>query len=91
MYVYITTNSGKSVFYTGVTNDLKRRIREHEKNRGKPETFAGRFYCNKLVYFEYFDSPTDAIAREKQIKLLNRDKKIDLIKKRNKKMNALVL
>ncbi len=83
MYVYILTNNSKSVFYTGVTNDLKRRVREHEKQRGIPKTFAGRYYCYKLVYYEEFETPEDAIKRETEIKTWSRQKKIDLIKKRN--------
>ena len=87
MYVYILTNPGKSVFYTGVTNDLKRRLREHEKNRGNDKTFAGKYYCNKLIYYESYDSPTAAIKREKEIKKLSRAKKIELIHSKNPKMH----
>ena len=83
MYVYILTNHTRNVFYTGVTNDLKRRVREHEKEKGNFDTFAGRYYCYKLVYYEEFDSATDAIKRETEIKKLIRSKKLDLIKKRN--------
>ena len=65
-YVYILTNSNNTVLYTGVTNHLARRILEHksEKIRG----FTSRYNIHKLVYYEYTDSVTDAIAREKQIK-----------------------
>ena len=86
MYVYITTNPGKNVLYTGVTNDLKRRIREHEKNRGDQKSFSGKYYCNKLVFYEEFDSPADAIKRENEIKKLSRAKKLKLIAVRNPKM-----
>ena len=86
MNVYITTNPRKTVFYTGVTNDLKRRMREHEKNRGNNKTFAGKYYCRKLIYWEEFESPKEAIDREKEIKLLNRSKKLDLIKTKNPKL-----
>jgi putative endonuclease len=48
-YVYITTNPAKTVLYTGVTNDIARRIYEHESNKGKPSTFAGKYYCYCLV------------------------------------------
>ena len=86
MYVYILTNNSRNVFYTGVTNDLKRRVREHEKQRGLPQTFTGRYYCYKLVYYEEFESAVDAIARETEIKSWSRARKLELIKKRNPKM-----
>jgi predicted GIY-YIG superfamily endonuclease len=62
-FIYITTNPGKSVLYTGITNDLARIMLEHFENRGKPETFAGKFYCYKLIYWERFSDVNDAIAR----------------------------
>ncbi|WP_202923390.1 GIY-YIG nuclease family protein [Pontibacter pudoricolor] len=49
-FVYIITNPGRTVLYTGVMNDLQVRIEQHKTNRGKPETFAGRYYCYKLLY-----------------------------------------
>ena len=83
MYVYILTNPRKEVLYVGVTNNLRERIRQHEKERGKFKTFAGRYFCNKLIYFEIFDSPTEAIMREKEIKNMSRISKFELIKKKN--------
>jgi putative endonuclease len=53
-YVYILTNPAKTVLYTGVTNDLSRRVAEHKENKGNPKTFAGKYYCYNLVYFEHF-------------------------------------
>jgi putative endonuclease len=79
-YVYILTNPGKTVLYVGVTNNLSVRLNQHKENRGKPETFAGKYYCYKLVYWENYKYVRDAIIREKELKLLNRVKKIDLIK-----------
>ena len=87
MYVYILTNPGKNVLYTGVTNNLKRRIREHEKNKGNPGTFTGKYYCYKLIYYETFENPAEAINREKEIKKLSRIKKLELIKEKNPKLN----
>jgi putative endonuclease len=84
MYVYITTNPLKTVLYTGVTNDLAQRLVEHYINKGDSKTFAGKFYCYNLIYFEEFDSPSDAIAREKEIKDWNRSKKEMLINQFNK-------
>ena len=87
MYVYILTNPGKNVLYTGVTNNLKRRIREHEKNKGNPDTFTGKYYCYNLIYYEIFENPEDAIQREKEIKKLSRQKKLELVAKKNPKLN----
>jgi putative endonuclease len=76
-YVYILTNQHNTVLYTGVTNDLEERIREHRSplNRG----FTARYRVHKLVYYETFDEILEAIAREKQIKAGSRQKKLDLI------------
>ena len=82
-YAYITTNPGKTVYYTGVTNNLRRRMEEHRKSKGIWKPFAGRYYCHKLIYYETFDTPTKAIEREKEIKNLTREKKLQLIKSKN--------
>ena len=88
-YVYITTNPSRKVLYTGVTNDLEQRIIEHYLNRGNPKTFAGRYYCYCLVYWEDFQWIQDAIAREKEIKGWVRKKKLEMIAKTNPKLNFL--
>ena len=90
-FVYITTNPGKTVLYVGVTNDLPARMQEHFNNRGKPETFAGKYYCYKLVYFERYSDVNQAINREKEIKDLSREKKISLIGDLNPHWNMLVV
>jgi putative endonuclease len=77
--VYIITNKLKTVLYTGVTNNLQQRIIEHYLNRGNPKTFAGRYNCYLLLYYEDFDYINDAIAREKEIKKWPRQKKESLI------------
>lgn len=87
-WVYILTNEYNSVLYTGVTNDLRRRIAEH-KNKDNPKSFSARYNLNKLVYIESFQSINDAIAREKQIKAGARDKKLALINSFNKKWKDL--
>ena len=84
-FVYIITNPGKTVLYTGVTNDLPTRLKQHYENRGKKATFAGRYYCYKLIYYERFDDINIAIEREKEIKDLSRAKKEALIKEQNPK------
>jgi putative endonuclease len=75
IYVYIVTNPTKTALYTGVTNDLSRRIGEHKENRGNSKTFAGKYYCYNLVYFEHFSHIHYAIEREKEIKKWRREKK----------------
>ena len=79
-FVYITSSETISTLYIGVTNNLSRRITEHYLNRGKPKTFAGKYYCNNLLYYEVYQYIEDAIRREKQIKGYSRKKKIDLVK-----------
>ena len=88
-FVYILTNPQKTVLYVGVTNDLERRILEHYNNRGKSSTFAGRFYCYKLLHFERYSDATTAISREKELKGWSRLKKESLIKKDNHQFNFL--
>ena len=86
-FVYITTNPGKTVFYVGMTNYLERRLYEHRQNKGKSETFAGRYYCYNLVFYERHTNVNHAIEREKEIKLINRAEKEKLIRTINPKMN----
>ena len=82
-FVYITTNPGKSTLYVGVTNNLAERINEHWGNRGRPDSFAGKYFCYHLIYFEEFQYIQSAIAREKEIKKWSREKKFSLIKTQN--------
>ena len=76
-YVYILTNKWHTVLYTGVTNDLSRRVFEH-KTKLLPG-FTNKYNVAKLVYYELYSSVFDAITREKQIKAGSRRKKIQLI------------
>ena len=76
-FVYILTNLHKTTLYTGVTNDLYRRLLEHKHGDGK--SFTKRYRVVRLVYFEIYREIEDAIAREKQIKGGSRQKKVDLI------------
>jgi len=82
------TNFTHKVLYTGVTNNLVRRIYEHI-NKVVASGFTSKYNVNKLVYFESYDSPMDAISREKQIKAGSRKKKNDLIEKSNPQYNDL--
>ena len=70
------------VLYTGVTNDLERRIEEH-KNKMKPNSFTSKYNVHKLVFYEQTTDVKSAIAREKQIKGGSRAKKIALIEEAN--------
>ena len=76
------TNKRNTVLYTGVTNDLKRRVYGHKEKL--VEGFTKKYNITKLVYYEVFDSIENAILREKQIKGGSRQKKIDLINSMNK-------
>lgn len=76
-FVYILTNKNKTVVYTGVTNDLQRRLYEHE-SRIYP-SFTKKYNCHSLVYYERFQYIQNAIDREKEIKKWRRSKKDDLI------------
>ena len=80
-YVYILTNRYKTVFYTGVTNDLYRRTLEHKAkiNQG----FSEKYNADNLVYYEHFFNIIDAIKREERLKRWNRKWKMDLIEKLN--------
>ena len=80
-YVYIVTNKSNEVLYIGVTNDLARRIWEHKN--GTAEGFTNRYNAGRLVYYEVFDDPEAAIAREKQLKKGPRKKKVELIEAMN--------
>jgi len=79
--VYILTNLRHTVLYTGVTNDLQRRVGEHKSKKGG--VFTSKYHVNQLVYFELGDDVGQAIFREKQIKAGSRQDKIDLIRRFN--------
>ena len=81
------TNKNNRVLYTGITNDLKRRVYEHKEKF--VYGFTEKYNVSKLVYYEIFEDPENAILREKQIKAGSRQKKIDLIKNFNKDWNDL--
>jgi putative endonuclease len=85
--VYIMTNFHNTVLYTGVTNNLQRRVLEHKS--GKGSVFTAKYHLTKLVYFETSSDISAAISREKQIKAGSRQKKIDLINSINPEWNDL--
>jgi len=86
-YVYIMTNSRNTVLYTGVTNDLKRRVYEHKEKL--VSGFTRKYSITKLVYYEVLEDIENAILREKQIKAGSRHKKVRLINSMNGEWNDL--
>nr|WP_224485446.1 GIY-YIG nuclease family protein [Robertkochia sp. 3YJGBD-33] len=85
-FLYILTNKNKTVLYIGVTNNIQRRIGQHyDDSVGLKRTFAGKYNCYYLVYYECFDIPDHAIRREKELKGWSRKKKMNLITSFNPK------
>jgi putative endonuclease len=80
-YVYILTNKSNRVLYTGVTNDLGRRVYEHKTKL--LDGFTKKYNVDKLVYFECTNDINAAILREKKIKGGSRQKKIELVNSLN--------
>lgn len=80
-YVYILTNLSNKVLYTGITNNLERRLYEHKHKLIKG--FTEKYNVNKLIYFDSTTDVKSAIAREKQIKGWTRRKKVELIESVN--------
>ncbi len=80
-FVYIMTNPRRTVLYTGVTNNLPRRVYEHREKLAPG--FASRYNVTDLVYYEMAETAEAAIAREKQLKAGSRRRKIELIKSMN--------
>jgi putative endonuclease len=86
-YLYIMTNKNNTVLYTGVTNDLKKRVYQHRQKM--VEGFTKKYNVNKLVYYQIAQDAVAAISREKQIKAGSRAKKIELITGLNPEWNDL--
>jgi putative endonuclease len=80
-FVYILTNRHHTVLYTGVTNNIVRRVHEHREKLNPG--FTNRYNVSELVFYEVFPDARAAIAREKQIKAGSRQKKIALIVAKN--------
>ena len=86
-WVYIMTNQANTVLYTGMTNNLRRRVLEHQTGQGSQ--FTAKYKIKKLVFYERFDKSLDAIAAEKRIKAGSRRKKEELINSINPEWNDL--
>ncbi len=86
-YVYILTNKNNTVLYTGVTNDIERRVAEHKSHTIKG--FTKKYNVDKCVFIETFNDVKEAIACEKKIKSGSRNKKLELIKAKNPEMKDL--
>jgi putative endonuclease len=80
-YVYILANQRKTVLYTGITNDLVRRVWQHRREHG--DHFTSRYHCSRLVFYEVYQDSYNAITREKQIKAGSRSRKLELIEQMN--------
>ena len=87
-YVYIEANKRNRVFYVGITNNIIRRDKEHE-NKVHEFGYTARYNVNKLVYYEKYHDVNKAIAREKSLKGINKQKKRDLIRAVNPKYDEL--
>ena len=88
-YVYILASGRHGTLYVGVTSDLVRRVWEHREKLAPG--FTRRYGATRLVYFELFDDPVSAIAREEQIKKWRRDYKTNLIERDNPQWDDLYL
>lgn len=88
-FVYILTNKSNHVLYTGITGKFEKRSYEH-KLKMIPG-FTQKYNVTKLVYYEEFSNPNDAIAAEKKIKGWSRKKKIQLIESKNPQWRELSL
>jgi len=86
-YVYIMTNRRNTVLYTGVTNDLKRRVYEHKEKMANG--FTRKYNITKLVYYEVCEEVQSAISREKQLKAGPRQRKIELVNGMNREWRDL--
>ncbi len=87
-YVYMMTNRSRVVLYTGITNSLMRRVWQHQN--GEIEGFTKTYKVNRLVYYERFNDPRDAIAREKEIKGWRRAKKNALVESDESRLGGFI-
>lgn len=86
-FTYIITNKNNTVLYVGVTDNLERRAFEHKNKLIKG--FTSKYNINKIIWYDVFNSPQEAIEAEKKIKGWTRIKKVDLIQSMNPKFQDL--
>lgn len=86
-FTYILASDRNGTLYIGVTSDMSRRIEEHRS--GQSNSFTQKYRVHRLVYYEMYDSPEDAIHREKNIKAWKRAWKLRLIEESNPGWNDL--
>ncbi|QLE80005.1 GIY-YIG nuclease family protein [Francisella sp. Scap27] len=87
-YIYILSNKKNNIVYVGVTANIVKRVHEHKQKL--VEGFTKKHKLDKLVYFENYDDIRLAIAREKVLKKLDMDSKLNLVKKENPKFEELI-
>jgi len=91
-FVYITTNENRTTIYIGITNNIQRRLSQHYfDSHNSKKSFAGKYNCFYLIYYEGFQDPKSAILREKEIKKWRRKKKEVLINALNPEWKFLNL
>jgi putative endonuclease len=86
-WVYVLTNMPRGTLYVGITNDLVRRAHEHRE--GSVSGFSKRYRLKMLVYFERYNTPREAIQREKNIKHWSRQWKLQLVEGANPRWRDL--
>ncbi|MGY5846196.1 GIY-YIG nuclease family protein [Salegentibacter sp. HM20] len=89
-YIYILTNKYRTTFYIGLTNNMKRRLQEHaEFINLQRKTFVARYNLTDLIYVETYGWIQQAIVREKQLKAFRKEKKLNLIRSVNPKLESI--
>ncbi|WNH08169.1 GIY-YIG nuclease family protein [Thalassobellus suaedae] len=89
-FVYILTNQYRTTLYIGFTNNIQNRLAQHYfDSQNAKKSFAGKYNCIYLVYYETFEFPKLGIAREKELKKWRREKKNNLISSFNPKWETL--
>jgi putative endonuclease len=80
-YVYLLSSRKHGTLYLGITKDILRRVHQHKAH--SVPGFSGRYGVDRLVWFEVYEDPANAISREKQLKKWRRDWKVRLIEEQN--------